>query len=130
MTTDTPVFGPLPDLQEYNRHMADFGHEMHEFVNSNAGRAERVNILHLSTDLAGSSPEMDKIVEFMRDKGYAHTHDPNPDTYADSDMVIVGGDATHIDDAGYIVQIILRGLLGLIPALGRIAVRHKWHPSV
>lgn len=116
MATDTPVFGPHPDLDEYNHIMANFGIEMFRFTDVSRVRARRVNILHFGTDLAAAEPEMDKIVRFMALEGYLDVeHERGMHPWGDTDMLVVGSDEARFTSVHYVLWCVSIGLFGLVP---------------
>ena len=117
MTADTPKFGHLPDWGTSTHPMTNFGVETFRCTNSHGGRPKNVNILHVGTDLDGARHEMDRIVQFMREKGFGVRHESGIDTRngMDVDMVIVGSEAASCEGAYYLIRRISAGFLGLTP---------------
>ena len=77
-----------------------------------------LQISHLflvSTDLDGARHEMDRIVQFMREKGFGVRHESGPDMRNGTgvDIVIVGSEVASREDAYYLIRHISLGFLGL-----------------
>ena len=115
MTADTPSFGYLPDLNEFNHYMGNFATEMFRFTDNSRIRSKHVNILHFGTDLDGVRHETDRIVSFMTENGFTSTHDPNPKPWSDADMIIIGNDAARHEAAYYVTRFNTLGWIGLVP---------------
>ena len=64
-------------------------------------RSKNVNILHVSTDLDRARHEMERIVQFMKKKGFDVSHESIPDMRNGMgvDIVIVGSETASREDA-------------------------------
>ena len=95
--------------------MENFGIEMFRCTKSYGDRSKNVNILHVSTDLDGARHEMERIVQFMRKKGFDVRHESIPDMRNGMgvDIVIVGSETASREDAYYLIRHISLGFLGL-----------------
>ena len=69
----------------------------------------------VSTDLDGARHEMDRIVQFMREKGFGVRHESGLDMRNGTgvDIVIVGSEVASREDAYYLIRHISLGFLGL-----------------
>ena len=115
MVVDTPGFGYLPNFNEFNHYMENFATEMFRFTDNSRIRSKHVNILHFGTDLDGIRHETDRIVSFMTGNGFTSAHDPNPKSWSDADMIIIGSDAARHEAAYYVARINTFGWIGLVP---------------
>ena len=115
MTADTPKFGSLPDWEKSSHSMENFGIEMFRCTKSYGDRSKNVNILHVSTDLDGARHEMERIVQFMKKKGFDVRHESisGMRNGMGVDIVIVGSETASHDDARYLIRHISLGFLGL-----------------
>ena len=139
--TDTPKFGPKLDLKEHKLHVENFDAEMYEFTNNTWQRDKYVNVLHISTDLNAARPEMDRVIKFMKRKGYKVEikHDlgllTKNDVVSmgiDTDMLIIGSDVARHSSAYYLLWFTTRGWFGLIPYHDILwyGIDYKPEPSV
>ena len=118
MTVDVPKFGAPPDLEESrSHHTEDFAIEVFQCTNPDEGRGKYVTILHTSTDMNETRSEMNKIVQFMMDRGFdvKHKSDLDADDNMVVDVIILGSEATRFGDAYSIIRRISMGFLGLVP---------------
>ena len=124
MTVDTPRFGPKLDPDEHKLHMDNFEAEVYSFANDKRERDRYVNVLHLGTDLGAARPEMNRIVRYMRRRGYGVEHKPNVGLAndgemhlagIDTDMLILGGDAARHASAYYMLRCVSMGWFGIVP---------------
>ena len=117
MTIDIPKFGSPSDLDESSLHLPGFFIEMFRCTNSNGGSSKYVNILHVSTDLKCALSEIDRIVQFMKEKGFDVSHEQslNMENGMNVDIVIVGSEAARFEDAYYIIRRMSLGFLGIVP---------------
>ena len=115
MTTNTPVFGPQPDLDEFKHNMANFDVEMFRFTDISRIRARHVNVLHFGTDLATTKHEMDRVAQFMMLEGYRDMkHKQGSQPWGDTDMLIVGSDESRSSAVKYVLWSASTGLFGLV----------------
>ena len=131
MTADTPKFGSLPDWEKSSHYMENFGIEMFRCTKSYGGRSKNVNILHVSTDLDGARHEMERIVQFMKKKGFDVKHESIPGMRNDMgvDIVIVGSETASHNDVRYLIQHISLGFLGVDTVVGCVMVWYRLHPA-
>lgn len=115
---DVPKFGALLDPEEDSRyHTGDFGEEMLLCTNPGGRRAKHVNILHVGTDMDGTRPEIDRIISFMKERGFSVRHKSRLDLEdrVAVHMVILGSEACRFEDARSIIWRISMGFLGVVP---------------
>ena len=124
MTVSTPRFGPKLDPGEHGDHMKNFEAEMYSFADDKRERDRYMNILHLSTDLDATRPEMDRIVRRMVKWGYGVEHktgfglsDDRGMILAgiDTDILILGSDEARFVSAYYILRCVSIGWFGIVP---------------
>ena len=109
MAAGTPRFGPKLDPDEHKSHMKNLEAEMYRFADDKKGRDRYANILHLGTDLGAARPETDRIVKFMRGRGYEVEHENRPEFVqergdvlgpgSDADILILGNDKASRESA-------------------------------
>ena len=115
MSPNTSRFGFMPNLDECKQHLNNFNAEMFRFTNDNGGLYRHVNILHLAIDLKETQCETNRIVEFMNQNGFRATQELNPKSFNDADIVMIGSDFSHSNDAKNAVRFVALGLNGLMP---------------
>ena len=94
----TPIlFGILPE--DIERWKSGFSAEMHKYKCSSYWNVPiSLNILHVSTNLDAVSDITAKITNFLELRGFSNEHIPNPN-WADADILIIGSNSQHLNDA-------------------------------
>lgn len=87
---------------------------------SKSGQYQEVRILHISTYMDGTWPEMFKITEYMNNERFAVDHEryrhPNRGLHRDcasSDVLLLGCDSNEVERARKILLEVERGLFGI-----------------
>lgn len=104
--------------------MVNFEAEMYRFADDRRERARYVNVLHLGTDLGAARPEMDRIVESMKNWGYVAKIKPDLIlsndrkmllACSDTDVLVLGSDAARHASADYVLRCMRAGWFGIVP---------------
>lgn len=124
MSVGTPRFGPKLDPNEHKSHMKNFEADMYRFANDGRKRDRYVNVLHLGIDLDAARIKTDRIVKFMRKRGYKVKHETGLSlsndremflTGSDTDILILGSDKVRHESAYYMLRCVGAGWFWIVP---------------
>jgi hypothetical protein len=104
-TQKLPVFGKHPGVDEYKQWLAGLEVQMLRCGGlSPDGERLRVDIVHFSSNPKTAKSEMDKIVSFLTDRGLDPKLETNPTSWTDADVLIIGSDQAHAEQAGHLIS--------------------------
>lgn len=115
-----PKFGSVLDrAQQFARLIDGFSIEMFRCFRQHNNNYQEVRILHIATDLSLSWDEMSKIIQQMEAKGFKIDPIWYPlrqihEEWVDADVLLLGCDATNLNQAHDIIGEMRRGLLGIV----------------
>ena len=123
MNIDTPTFGSEPDWNKSKIYGSSLRIEMLWCTDVRGDQSKSVNVLHASTDLESANSSMDRFILLMKEMGFDCRRESGLNTDASSglgadiDVVIVGSDQNHSNNANYFIQRIALGFLEIVPEL-------------
>lgn len=91
MSVNAPEFGRRPSLKEIKRHVSRFEIEMLRCSRGPPGqKGTSLNILHKSTDIGAAEHEINRIVQFLKAKGFSVARESYPQKISNTDMLLIG----------------------------------------